>query len=114
MADTGRFCGNCGQALGQDDSFCPNCGRPVHETAHVPTPETDVSVPPPGGRTTAGSAMPQNEEQSQRQGTWVGRGFGGGFGASIGWTLGSCLVIVVVCLLLFAGCAVLFAIGANA
>jgi hypothetical protein len=25
----------------------PNCGRPVHQTAHVPTPEADVPVPPP-------------------------------------------------------------------
>lgn len=44
MAD--RYCGNCGHELRQDDHFCPNCGRPVHETAHVPTPEADVSVPP--------------------------------------------------------------------
>lgn len=42
-----RFCGNCGHELSPNDSFCPNCGRSVRETAHVPTPEADVSVPPP-------------------------------------------------------------------
>ncbi len=45
MAD--RYCSNCGQELNEDTRFCPNCGRPVHQTAHVPTPEADVPVPPP-------------------------------------------------------------------
>jgi predicted amidophosphoribosyltransferase len=45
MAD--RYCSNCGHELAEDDRFCPNCGRPVHETAHVPTPDADVPVPPP-------------------------------------------------------------------
>jgi hypothetical protein len=42
-----RFCRNCGHELAEDDRFCPNCGTPVHEAAHVPTPEADVPVPPP-------------------------------------------------------------------
>ena len=42
-----RYCRNCGQELQPEDSFCANCGRPVHVTATVPTPEADVSVPPP-------------------------------------------------------------------
>ena len=42
-----RHCRNCGQALQTEDRFCANCGRPVHATATVPTPEADVSVPPP-------------------------------------------------------------------
>ena len=42
-----RYCGNCGQELSPEDRFCPSCGRPVHRTAHVPTPETDAPVPPP-------------------------------------------------------------------
>ena len=33
--------------MAEDDRFCPNCGRPVHETARVPTPEADVPMPPP-------------------------------------------------------------------
>jgi predicted amidophosphoribosyltransferase len=37
-----RFCGNCGNALSEDDRFCRNCGTPVHEAAVVPTPEADV------------------------------------------------------------------------
>ena len=45
MAD--RYCSNCGQELREDARFCSDCGRPVHEVAHVPTPEADVSVPPP-------------------------------------------------------------------
>src|SRR5215203_1456268 len=42
-----RYCSNCGQELHPEDRFCSNCGRPVHLTARVPTPEADVSVPPP-------------------------------------------------------------------
>jgi zinc-ribbon domain len=42
-----RYCGNCGQELSPEDRFCPTCGRPVHRTAHVPTPEADAPVPPP-------------------------------------------------------------------
>jgi hypothetical protein len=42
-----RYCGNCGQQFSPENRFCPNCGRPVHETAHVPTPEADLLVPPP-------------------------------------------------------------------
>jgi hypothetical protein len=42
-----RYCSNCGQELRPEDRFCSNCGRPVHLTAHVPTPEADVPVPPP-------------------------------------------------------------------
>jgi hypothetical protein len=44
MAD--RFCGECGNELRPEDRFCPGCGKPVHETAVVPTPEADVEVPP--------------------------------------------------------------------
>lgn len=48
MAETpSRYCSNCGHELGPEDQFCPNCGRPVHQTANVPTPDADVSVPPP-------------------------------------------------------------------
>src|SRR5215207_10080771 len=60
MAD--RYCRNCGHELAEDDRFCPNCGRPVHEAAHVPTPEADVPVPPPPQRAA--------EETSQPTGTW--------------------------------------------
>jgi hypothetical protein len=44
MAD--RFCGNCGNELRPQDKFCPGCGKPVHETAVVPTTEADIPVPP--------------------------------------------------------------------
>jgi hypothetical protein len=47
MADApSRYCGNCGNELRPSDKFCPGCGKPVHETAVVPTPEADVEVPP--------------------------------------------------------------------
>jgi predicted amidophosphoribosyltransferase len=36
MAD--KFCGECGNELRPEDRFCPGCGKPVHETAVVPTP----------------------------------------------------------------------------
>ncbi len=42
-----RYCRNCGQELKPEDQFCAGCGRSVHVTAHVPTPEADVSLPPP-------------------------------------------------------------------
>ena len=42
-----KYCGNCGHELSPEDRFCPNCGKPVHRTAHVPTPEADAPVPPP-------------------------------------------------------------------
>ena len=42
-----RYCSNCGQELSPEGRFCPTCGRPVHRTAHVPTPEADAPVPPP-------------------------------------------------------------------
>jgi hypothetical protein len=45
MAD--RYCRNCGQELTEDSRFCHSCGTPVHEAAHVPTPEADVPIPPP-------------------------------------------------------------------
>ena len=42
-----RYCSACGQELRPEDLFCSNCGKPVHLTAHIPTPEADVPVPPP-------------------------------------------------------------------
>jgi predicted ester cyclase len=41
-----RYCSNCGHELGLEDQLCPNCGRPVHQTARVPTPEADIPLPP--------------------------------------------------------------------
>ncbi len=57
MAD--RVCGNCGNALRPQDTFCPNCGKPVDETAVVPTPEADVLVPPPPQQDTRGGSPDQ-------------------------------------------------------
>ena len=51
---TDRYCRNCGHELAETDRFCPNCGTPVHEAAHVPTPEADVDVP----------SLPQQAEAS--------------------------------------------------
>jgi hypothetical protein len=42
-----RYCTNCGAELGGENRFCPNCGRPVHQSASVPTPKADIPVPPP-------------------------------------------------------------------
>lgn len=49
MRVANRYCSNCGNELREDDAFCGSCGRPVQETAQVPTPEADVPVPPPAG-----------------------------------------------------------------
>src|SRR5215208_6812568 len=32
----GRYCGNCGRALGSEDQVCSSCGSPVPETPTVP------------------------------------------------------------------------------
>jgi hypothetical protein len=54
-----RYCGNCGQELSPEDRFCPTCGRPVHRTAHVPTPEADAPVPPPPQHAQRTASPPQ-------------------------------------------------------
>jgi hypothetical protein len=59
-AVTERHCRNCGHELAETDRFCPNCGTPVHEAAHVPTPEADVDVPSPPQQ--AGVTTPPPDE----------------------------------------------------
>ena len=46
-------------------------------------------------------------------GAGVATGFGAGFGAAIGWILGGCLVLVVLTVLMFGGCAALLAGGSG-
>jgi hypothetical protein len=48
-ADTmqARYCSNCGHQLASDAQFCQSCGKPLHETARVAAPQTQVSVPSP-------------------------------------------------------------------
>jgi len=53
-----RYCSNCGQQLRPEEQVCPNCGRPELETAHVPTPEADVPLPPPPQAETGGTTSP--------------------------------------------------------
>jgi hypothetical protein len=60
MAD--RYCRNCGHELAEDDRYCPSCGKPVHEVAHVPTPEADVPAPPPPQQA-GDAASPQQEAE---------------------------------------------------
>jgi hypothetical protein len=57
---TERHCRNCGHELAETDRFCPKCGTPVHEAAHVPTPEADVDVPSPPQQ--AGATTPPPDE----------------------------------------------------
>jgi len=48
-----RYCTNCGHQLAENDRFCANCGTPVHEAAHMPTPEAErPGVPPAAERNT--------------------------------------------------------------
>src|SRR5829696_5509546 len=58
-AVTERHCRNCGHELAETDRFCPNCGTPVHEAAHVPTPEADVDVPSPPQRGAVTTPRPE-------------------------------------------------------
>jgi hypothetical protein len=77
-----RYCSNCGHELADDDRFCPNCGNPVHETAHVPTPEADrpvLPIPPAAERNTwerirygTLDAPPRNRQQPRDPGIWTG------------------------------------------
>jgi zinc-ribbon domain len=62
---TERYCRNCGHELAETDRFCPNCGTPVHQGAHVPTPEADVDVPSPPQK--AGATTPPPDEVEGRE-----------------------------------------------
>jgi Glucodextranase, domain B/zinc-ribbon domain len=64
-----RYCGNCGNELDPEDRFCQNCGRPVHQTASVPTPEADVPVPPPPQQEAGQHHLEQAETQPQEPST---------------------------------------------
>src|SRR5215211_6542750 len=57
-----RYCRNCGHELAETDRFCPNCGTPVHQGAHVPTPEADVDVPLPSQEGVATTPPPLEVE----------------------------------------------------
>jgi hypothetical protein len=73
MAETpARYCGNCGNELDPEDRFCQVCGRPVHQTAQVPTPEADVPVPPPPQQEEAGE-QPLEQAEAQPREPWTTR-----------------------------------------
>ena len=73
MSETpARYCGNCGNELDPEDRFCQNCGRPVHQTAQVPTPEADVPVPPPPQQEEAGE-QPLGRAEAQPREPWTTR-----------------------------------------
>lgn len=62
-----RYCRNCGQHLKPEDRFCAGCGRSVYGTAHVPTPEADVTVPQPAPSSQAPVTPPQEQQPSESQ-----------------------------------------------
>ena len=101
MAD--RYCRNCGQELAENDRFCSNCGRPVHEAAHVPTPEADIPVPPPPQQdwNTTTPPPPQAEAPSPGRTGTAGRLFVG------------CLVVAFALFALFVGSAIVGGGGGN-
>jgi zinc-ribbon domain len=66
-----RYCGNCGNELDPEDRFCPNCGRPVHQTASVPTLEADVPVPPPPQQ--EARTQPLEQQEAQPREPWTTR-----------------------------------------
>jgi zinc-ribbon domain len=100
-----RYCTNCGHELRENERFCPNCGRPVHQTAHVPTPEADVPVPPPPHQQAEGSAPrpPQAEAPTQEgQRPTAGQPSGGRRRLLIGLgALGAVIVVGLVAALLY-------------
>src|SRR5215208_628823 len=73
MSETpARYCGNCGNELDPEDRFCQVCGRPVLQTAQVPTPEADVPVPPPPQQEEAGT-QPLEQADAQPREPWTTR-----------------------------------------
>jgi hypothetical protein len=80
-----RYCSNCGHELADDHRFCANCGTPVHEAAHVPTPEADRwGIPPPAERNAferilfgTGTADRPTQSNSKRRGPGVWSGLRG-------------------------------------
>ena len=68
---TDRHCSHCGHELAEDDQFCPNCEKPVHEVAHVPTPDADVPVPP---QQSGGAVPPQQGAAASSTGPGRGQG----------------------------------------
>jgi hypothetical protein len=64
-----RYCQNCGHQLGLEERSCPMCGRDAHETAHVPTSEANVLVPPQADPPSARTALPQTETLRLRHAT---------------------------------------------
>jgi hypothetical protein len=99
-----RYCSNCGHKFEQEDRFCIGCGKPAHETAYVPTPNARVPNPPQQPPPQVFSPPPQRSATST--------GFGAGFGAAIGWVVGGCLILLVLTVVLFGGCAALLGAGA--
>ena len=98
-----RYCRKCGQELPDDSRFCPNCGTPILEAAHVPTtPEAEVLEDPLQQLIQAHSVDVSPQPRSA-----TSTGLGAGFGAAIGWIVGGCLVILVLTVLMFGGCAAL-------
>jgi hypothetical protein len=86
-------CKSCGAGLSEGSRFCSECGQ--DQTATFP-PQTRIRVP-------STDVPPQNSPASA--------GFGAGFGAAIGWFVGGCLLLMVLFLLMFGGCALLVSLG---
>ncbi|MDQ5827574.1 MAG: DUF4352 domain-containing protein [Chloroflexota bacterium] len=62
--------------MAEGDRFCPNCGTPVHQAAHVSTPEADVPVPPlpqQAGQAAMTSGRAEKERKSKRN-AWLALG----------------------------------------
>jgi hypothetical protein len=98
-----RYCRNCGRELSGDDRFCPNCGAPVHQAAHVPTPEADVPVPPPPQQDWDTTSPPPQQAQAPSQGR----------SAIAGRLFVGCLVVAFGLVARFVGVAILGGVGAT-
>ena len=84
MAD--RDCRNCGHELGSEDRFCSNCGRAASETAHMPTPEAHVPVPPPPVTQQANAASQDASQEQTSSSFGRMRGVWNWFLARSNWT----------------------------
>ena len=92
---------NCGHELSETDRYCANCGTPVHEAAHVPTPEADRPEIPPAAEPGVWETLIHGPEGRPTQSNYQRRGPGVWSGAKIGCGIFILLPILLILLGLF-------------
>lgn len=89
-------CKSCGAEIPDGARFCPECG---HDQSAAFPPEQRIQTP--------------NVNVPRPQSSPTATGFGAGFGAALGWILGGCVVLMLLFVLTFGGCAILAGLGSQ-